>query len=406
MIEKIILIAIFLFPYQSLALKIAGSRYDLTAFILIILVYLGFLFGKLRIRGSNFLGICVFFTYQIAVFLLMKIPPLPRFLSGIIWFGSLLVIVVFSTSIRFFYRQEKLPNIIIVTLSISMVHALLQKFAFGAIRPQAWFSEPSYAGLAFSGLSAASLCILLSGLKISISRKMFFLLLFAISSYSLYLTLSIHFFTLVITVTMFLISKNFGRISVFLSKGIFALPVIIPTLIGVVNYLLSIPHYAERLNFQGETAGLSTLSWLRGGDQTLAAILVSPIGVGLGGTGHFEYFSENTINLARAGIENLNYNDAYSLLFRMIIEMGLPFVILCMFLFCRKLFMFHKFLGTVTYHQSETQHNLYKIFNFVFSTTLVIGCLIKEPLYPNSILYTGVFIFSSTVLNKQESRAS
>lgn len=398
MIEKIILIAIFIFPFQSLALRVAGSRYDLTVFMLSSLVYLGFLFGKFRIKKSYILGICIFFIHQIAVYLLIEIAPVPRFLSGMVWFGSLLVIVAFSTSIKFRYQQKNLFKIIIITLNISIVYALLQNFAFGVIRPQAWFSEPSYAGLAFSGLSAASLCSLLSDLKISRSQKVVLLSLFIIATYSLYLTLSIHIFTLLIVVTMFLISKNFGRISVLLRKGLFVLAIIIPAIIGVVSYLLSNPHYAERLDF-ATTNSLSTLSWLRGLDQTVASIVLSPIGVGLGGTGHFEYISENTVKLARLGVENLNYNDAYSLLFRMIIEMGLPFVVFCMFLFCRKLLLFHKFLNTKLIHQqSETQQTLYTIFNFVFSTTLIFGCLIKEPLYPNSILYTGVFIFSSTVI--------
>lgn len=400
MIEKIILIGIFLFPFQSLALRVAGSRYDLTAFILSVLVYLAFLFGKLRIKRSHVLGICIFFIYQIALFLLIGISPFPRFLSGMVWFGSLLVIVAFSNSIKFLYQQKKLFNIIIVTLSISMVYILLESFAFGVIRPRAWFGEPSYAGLAFSGLSAASLCSLLSDLKVGVSQKVVLLLLFITATYCLLLTLSIHSFTLVIVVTMFLISKNFGRISVFLRKGLFALPIITLAIVGVVNYLLSIAHYANRVNTQNN---LSSLAWFRGLDQAVASAVASPVGVGLGGTGHFEYISEAALKLGQLGIGNLNYNDAYSLLFRMIIEMGLPFVVFCMFLFGRKLLLFHKVFNTRLIHdQCKTQHTLYKIFNFIFSTTLIIGCLIKEPLYPNSILYTGVLIFSSTVLNTQE----
>jgi hypothetical protein len=397
MIEKIILIAIFLFPFQSLGLKVFGSRYDVTAFILTGLVYLGFLFGNLRTKNIYILPICIFFIYQIAVYFLIRIAPFPRFLSGMVWFGGLLVIVAFSSSIKFLYQQKNLFKIIIVTSNISIVYALLQNFAFGVVRPHAWFGEPSYAGLAFSGLSAASLCSLLSDLTISKIQKVALLLLFIIATYSLYLTLSTHSFTLIIVVIMFLVSKNFGRASVFLRKGLFTLPIIIPFVIGVVEYLLSIPHYANRLDLG--TTNLSTLSWLRGLDQAVASMVVSPFGVGLGGTGHFEYFSERTQQLALQKFANLNYNDAYSLLFRMIIEMGLPFVVFLMFLFCRKLLLFHKFLNTkLIHHNSETQQNLYTIFNFVFSTTLIIGCLIKEPLYPNSILYTGVFIFSSTVI--------
>jgi hypothetical protein len=399
MTEKIILIAIFLFPFQSMGLRIRGSRYDITAFILISLVVcLGFLSGKLRIKKSYTLGIFIFFIYQVAVFSLMTIPPLPRFLSGMLWFGGLLVIVAFSNSIRFRYEQKNLFKIIIVTLSISIVYVLLQKFAFGAVRPKAWFDEPSFAGLAFSGMSAASLCSLLSDFKISVSQKLVFVLSFIISSYCTYLTLSAHVFTLIIAVAMFLISRNFGRISVFLRKGLLLLPIVIPAFISVVTYLLSNEHYSSRLDF-ATSSSLSTLSWLRGLDQVVASIVLSPIGVGLGGTGHFEYFSENTVKLANLGIRNLNYNDAYSLLFRMIIEMGLPFVVFCMFLFCRKLLLFHKFLNTKLIHQqSETQQTLYTTFNFVFSTTLIIGCLVKEPLYPHSILYTGILIFSSTAI--------
>lgn len=403
MIERIILIAIFLFPFQIVALRISSSRYDITCFILISLIYFNFLLRKIRIQQKYLIGVLIFFSFQVLVYTYLRIAPFERFLSGMIWFGSLLIIVAFSDYLQLLYRQKNIFKTIIITLSISIIYALLQHFQGDIQRPTAWFDEPSFAGLAFSALSAASFCTLLSNLKISRNQKILLLLIFITSTYSLYLTLSTHVLTFAITVFLFLVSKYFTQLSKLLSpQGILVTSITISALVIGLNFLATNEHFSSRIE---DKDNISRLAWLNGMDQTFTSIKISPLGVGLGGTGFLDFSSENSLQLTLQGVAGLNHNDAYSLLFRMIIELGIPFVILCILLFSRKLFYFHKFINKkLVCDKQESEQILYTIFNLTFASTLIIGSLIKEPLYSSSILYTGVFIFSSIPLRDRETR--
>ena len=403
MIEKIILIAIFLFPFQNLSLELSNSKYDITCFILILFIYFGILTGKFRIPIKYIIGVLIFFIFQTSVYSYLQIAPFGRFFSGMVWFGNLLIIVILSNSLQLLCRQKNIFKVIIITLIISIMYALLQHFQYGIERPMAWFGEPSFAGLGFSALSAASLCTLLSDLKISKNQKILLQLIFITATYSLYLTLSTHVLTFMITVFLFLLSKYFTQLSkLFSPKGFLIVSMIISALLIALGLLANNKHYSSRA---GDVDNLSRLSWLNGMDQAFASIQISPIGVGLGGTGYFEFYSQNSLGLALQGVADLNRQDAYSLLFRMIIELGIPFVIFCILLFCRKLFDFHKFINKkLMRNKQENEQTLYTIFNLTFASTLIIGCLIKEPVYSSSILYTGVFIFSSIPLAYTETK--
>jgi hypothetical protein len=55
--------------------------------------------------------------------------------------------------------------------------------------------------------------------------------------------------------------------------------------------------------------------------------------------------------------------------------------------------LFKKYIKSLSLFPDKEAYFL--VFNFTFSVSLIIGCLIKEPLYPNSILYLGCFLFAS-----------
>src|SRR5690606_6807636 len=107
----------------------------------------------------------------------------------------------------------------------------------------------------------------------------------------------------------------------------------------------------------------------------------SPIvGFGLGATGCFNYDSEYTFYLEKLGSSDLNLLDAYSLLFRWTIEIGMGILLVIIYFLHRKvkLLMNDKDL-------SEISLNIKSLFVFGFS--IFIGSLIKEPNYGVSPLF-------------------
>ena len=94
----------------------------------------------------------------------------------------------------------------------------------------------------------------------------------------------------------------------------------------------------------------------------------------------------------------LNLNDAYSLSFRLIIEIGLLLFIMIFYFFTRKLYILKKYLSTTTLTKQYNE-SIPTTFIFLFSTSIIIGSLIKEPLYPASPLYLATMLFVSIKIN-------
>lgn len=386
----IIFLAILLFPLQKLAILLMGSRYDLTAFILLFLGIFSFLFYKNSTESKIYA--LLFFSTQILTFTLINSAPYYRFISGMVWLGGLLLLLIGGKHIK--YNQQKITKSIIVVLFISGIYIIFQSLFLQIERPQAWFYEPSFAGLC---LYSAASGILLSLIFVKFDKKYKYLLftIFSILIYAAVLTFSMHFLTFVVSIALFflllitvLLSVDFTKVIIFL---IFGLMIFI---IGSSLFLTS--HFQSRTDISDPT-NLSLLAWLQGFDQMKASVIQSPIvGFGLGSTGYVNFKSDYADMLQSIGKGDLTLNDAFSLSFRLIIEIGLPFFIIFLVFLKKKMSDFKNYFIFCKKHNTNLSFSV--VFNFVFSITIILGCFLKEPLYPNSFLYLSIFLLASTPL--------
>ena len=174
-----------------------------------------------------------------------------------------------------------------------------------------------------------------------------------------------------------------------------------------INYLFSFSNtYSESLLtkinvFSSLNNNLSVLSWRTGIDQMMASINQSfIIGTGLGSTGFIDFQSDNLNKLLYLTPGGLNLNDAYSLSFRLIIEIGLLLFLLIIYFFTKKLYVLKKYLFFATLTK-QNNHSIPITFILLFSTSIIIGSFIKEPLYPASPLYLATMLFASINLNSK-----
>ena len=367
-----------------------GSRYDLTAFILLFLGIFSFLFYKNSTESKIYA--LLFFSTQILTFTLINSAPYYRFISGMVWLGGLLLLLIGGKHIK--YNQQKITKSIIVVLFISGIYIIFQSLFLQIERPQAWFYEPSFAGLC---LYSAASGILLSLIFVKFDKKYKYILttIFSILIYAAVLTFSMHFLTFVVSIALFflllitvLLSVDFTKFIIFVIFGL------IIFIIGSSLFLTS--HFQSRTDISDPT-NLSLLAWLQGFDQMKASVIQSPIvGFGLGSTGYVNFKSDYADMLQSIGKGDLTLNDAFSLSFRLIIEIGLPFFIIFLVFLKKKMSDFKHYF--ILCKKRNTNLSFSVVFNFVFSITIILGCFLKEPLYPNSFLYLSIFLLASTPL--------
>lgn len=141
----------------------------------------------------------------------------------------------------------------------------------------------------------------------------------------------------------------------------------------------------------------------------IASTVNSPIfGHGIGSTGYFKFSSVYSDELMRSGIDDLNLKDGFSLAFRLIIEIGPLLFLFFIIYMIKKISLLKNVLNNINTLPNE--ESIPSIFLFVFSLSLIIGSLLKEPTYARSPLYIGIFLFSSpileNVLQKMQSKLS
>jgi hypothetical protein len=393
MIEKIILFGVVLFPFHNLSLPLAQSRYDFTAFILLsITIYYTIKNG--RVSQRTILYMLAFVLMQILVFVFINLAPYHRLISGIVWLGGLFLIILSAK--RFRYRQDAVFKTIIYVLVLSAFYIFFQFFFLSQSRPPAWFDEPSNAGLALYSAAAGILSTIVI-VKMPPHTRLVLGIIFLVLLSAALLTLSMHFVTFLLVVALvfflwsskYILSFSLKRALIFLTIG--------SILAFVSSYLIGFDHYSSRLSIINPGTNLSLLAWLQGFDQMIGSISNSPIfGNGLGSTGYVVFNSAHYQNLESLGVGNLTLSDAFSLAFRLVIEIGLPVFLIFMLYFARRLNVFRNYMANV--NKVPATQSIPVVFNFIFAASLIIGALIKEPLYPNSSLYLGVFLFASAPL--------
>jgi hypothetical protein len=389
------MLGILLMPLQVFSLFLAASRFDLSPFIL--LLFAGAFALRNGIRMRSLVVLAAFVALHVALLAVLGVAPSPRVVSGVVWLGGLLFWLLDGSRVR--YRQDLACKAILAVMSLTAIYVLYQSFILHTDRPKGWFHEPSFAGLCLFATAAGVLVTLLLVRDTLVTQvRLFgcFVLLFAAAL----MTLSMHFVTFMVTVSglaIFLWGPRLFRVR-FRNFGFrtFALAAVFAGVLAfVAMQLLTMQHFLVRLNFANPT-NFSLLSWLRGLDQMRAAIAASPIvGLGLGSTGYFPFQSTYSTILEQMGRPNLNITDAYSLLFRLVIEIGLPLVLIFLGYLALRL---RAFVAWTRSSELPAPERAAIVFNFVWALAVIAGCLLKEPLYSQSFLYVATLLIASVPL--------
>ena len=399
--NRLIILSILFFPLQNLGLLFFGSRYDITSFILLFLTsILAMKNGK--IEKSTILFMFLFIYTQFFIFAMNGTTPFYRTFSGMVWAGGLLLLILSRN--RIYFNPRSVYKALLIVLFLTALLMFYQFYILGDFRPKGTFNEPSKAALAlFSGAVSIAGIIYLYDLKIGHSFRM--LIAFSVFFIGGLITLSMHIVTFFIMVLIIIFIKppftlyNINkRQSLLLSIIIFFFFYSIGLLLNESNLfheslLIKIDVFSSLNN------NLSVLSWRTGFDQMMASINQSLIiGTGLGSTGFIDFQSDNLNKLLYLTPMGLNLNDAYSLSFRLIIEIGLLLFLLIIYFITKKLYLLKKYLSIATLTK-QYNDSIPTTFIFLFSTSIIIGSFIKEPLYPASSLYLATMLFVSIKIN-------
>jgi len=173
-------------------------------------------------------------------------------------------------------------------------------------------------------------------------------------------------------------------------------------LLNILNndfYLIFTSHFLRRIdifNLQ-TTNSLSLLSWFRGLEQMVYSIKTTYIfGFGLGSTGEYFFPSYYGDRLNEYGVFQLTLKDAFSLFFRLVIEIGIVFTGLFLYYLYSRSYLFFK-------KNNKDKENMKKfIFIFVFSFTIILGSLIKEPNYARSSICIAILLFSTLPITRKQ----
>ena len=394
--NAIIYAAVVFFPLQYFAIRFFTSAYDITSLLLIINVLLVSI-SSFYVSKKTIIILSIFVITECLVVLIFNIGPYYRFLSGILWLSALLLIITNGEK-NHKYSQKIVFQIILYTLAISSIYMCIEYFFViepnTSKRPKAGFSEPSYAALALLAGAAALISMTLISRfskKYLIINCIILILLLAASFFAK----SMHFVTFAIALVIIIVLWLSYKISI-IKLTVFFLIVFFIFCAGFI--LLSYPHYYDRVNIFVNPASMtnpSLLSWLRGLDQAIVVLKNSPLfGYGIGSTGYFDFESAYGDRLAYYRIYDLTLRDAFSLLWRLIIEIGiLPIFIFSIYLLSR-IREFRLFL----INNHDDKNFKYIVFNFTFALALILGCLIKEPNYARSTMFLGIFLISTVSL--------
>ena len=391
--EKLSILAMLLIGFQYFAIPLYTSRYDISSFLLLLSAVIATKESKL-ISKTLVIVLSAFILIELVKYLNFQISPLHRIFSGLVWIGGLLLIFIKKDFI--YYDQEKIFKAILIGTLITCTFMVIQNIG-GMYRPLGLFDEPSYAGLFLYSISSAFFGVaILSNIRFKY-RLLNVIFGLVVMSFAL-LTLSMHVvtFSVVLSTILFILLSINSSMALKLGVGIF-----MGLFFLILAYVITDnPHYLVRISLVSNSKEISVLAWLRGLDQALHAFQASPIfGFGLGATGGFEMQSASQEMLESTNMGFLTKLDAYSMMFRLVVELGFAFVLLFLLYIIAQLKNFRKVLLS---NKSRNTDLYYFIFIFIFSFSLIVGILIKEPTYSRSYVYVSIFLFTTilTVMKK------
>lgn len=377
----LVLLILVLFPFQRIGLDIGTSKFDLSNLIFYLFSFMLLLnLRKIELSKAFKLFLLIYLTIE-GIMLVAGPAPLLRFSSAFVCLTSILFVFGSRNSVP--VNAKLAFRMVMIGVTLVAASILFGHFLQGDDRPAGVMAEPSVAGLILLGATAG---LLLSS-RWAATRAAARLsiigggLLFGVS----FLTKTTHVLSFVIALTSLgLLSRSFNLRTVIL--GVAG--------IAVLYWLFTYdPHYHSRVDVQGAASNLSLLSWLQGFDQMVDSFQLYPlVGAGLGGTGQFDFYSPYSAELAFLGLSELNRQDAFSGLFRLMIELGPVLMALVLWGIGSRLFQLWRATGNgllPVCRESQAQ-----VFLFSFAFTLVIGLLLKEPTYSRSHFVLGALLFS------------
>lgn len=387
--DFLIYIGIALLPFQIFSIKIY-SHYDLASIIILLFIFLFFLKihnnFRFNIDKKYLIYLFLFLLVQIVLFIFNEASFL-RLLSGLAWIGSLLFIYMVKDKLNLNYKLVK--NILLHSAFLSSLMIIVQMLVLNYNRPPAFFSEPSYAGLFFYSISAACFAMTFFSINNSLLRKKIYFIFAIFFLIIAFTTKSMHFISLLIFYgTLFICS--FFKKKIFSFKDL-SISILFFVIIAFIFFTFGFQkHFLNNLSvFDISNASQSLLTWLLGLDQCIAALSKNPFtGLGLGSTGSFNFNSDYFNYLSKYSQTN-NLTDAYAGFFRIVIEMGIIFGLCLIYLLVKSINNIFSDLFVF----NDNLKNLDLLFVRIFSSTMFIGILLKEPTYSRSVFYVGIFLF-------------
>lgn len=406
--KYLIYLSLLIFPFQILQIPIRTTTIDVSSILIFLIFFISFLKTDIRKNQIFWIFFSLFFLIQLCL-LIISPAPIVRFISSAIWISLSILLIFGNDLLKFDFKTAE--KLIKITLLFSVIIAWIQYFFIISpadynqgvkLRSSAFFMEPSYAGLAFYSASAAFL-----GLFFFKEKKFENILYAVIFFITGFLTLSMHivtFFIIFIIILFFFIIKNFTYKKFFFTLLFLFLFFFI--LIAIINFFnitlidIFFVHFEKRVNVVNlDGMSLSLLAWLMGLDQALYSVKTNLIlGIGLGSTGEFFFDSIYKEKLNILGSGGLTLKDAFSLFFRLVIEIGFLLTIS---------FILYLMIKTFILMKSFNNRRIKKyIFCLIFSLSLIVGSLLKEPNLGRSSLIVGIMLFTRIPIQKENSQST
>jgi hypothetical protein len=387
-----VLICVFL-PFQTIGIPVGTTIFDISNILLIILA------SALIFRNTNkkkseiyFLYFFIFCIIQFYIFFQNQ-TNISRFASAFLWISCYIMIFIRGRDIYVPSKYAYIATLFgTITLALAIVFELLVE---GVPRPQGFMGEPSTAGLV---LLATAMGLIVASNKSSKGFEKFVMLFTAlVFVYISFLLRSTHIISAAFSLLLLVAFSRTFDVRVTLVCGLI--------FVFVFVVALQDPHFQERLDLGSTNSNLSVLSWLQGFDQMMESIRLFPVlGAGLGSTGFFQFDSYSSNALFMAGIGDLNRYDAYSGLFRMVIELGPIFAVLFLLSVGRRLIELWRNAGRGVL--PDCNDAKYQIFLFTFAFTLIVGIMLKEPTWSRSQVAVAVLLFYAVPLNAYKVKPS
>ena len=381
--HQFLYLSLFLVPFQIIKFPdfiFASTQLDISTFFLMVSLALSLLCNK--ISKSFMASLFLFIIFETIIFFYFSFQSSLRFFYFLVVY-SLYLSIYFLTN-NYNLDRKKLFNITLFGLIFSGVIALFQALNSDfSLRPKGLMLEPTFSGLLFYSASFAAIGAILIKKSIATLTSIFYSLFFLLCAM---LTKSMHVISFFILVTLFnfflLAKRKFNGIALF--KNI----LIALGFLFFINFIDKsyLPNFLERVNFLGAYQNLSYLSYKACFDEMLRSISLSPFfGISVGASGKFAYTSMNESLIFLQLSYNSNSTDGYSLIFRLIIELGIiTSLIIVTFLILKAIFFL----------KSEVENESYKsIFLFLYSFSIIFFCFIKGSSLTHGYLFVYSFIF-------------